>query len=184
MPPSKEVLEEWTKAAALCGWSELSCTVIIPNVQMSASLQLQDYEAIVDAALDLAGFNRCILVGKAWGAQRAVEIATGATLAGKVEGVILVAPSSPAPDMCQDLPVPAMLVWARDDEVSSFDDSNAWTQALDDRVAPTTILKCAEGGHRFDRVVGDKLEAQAVRNFTAAALLIGELEEEAANDGD
>merc|ERR1719428_1584558 len=71
------------------------------------------------------------------------------------------------------------MVWAFDDEVSAFNESEAWMEALDDRCAPSTFLKCSEGGHRLDRMLKGKLEAQAVRNFTAAAFLVGELEEAA-----
>jgi len=180
MPPSPAVLEEWGNAVTAAGWLELSCSVVIPNVQMSASLQLEDFEAIVDAALKLANFDRCVIVGKSWGAQRAVEIATMGKFSGKgkVEGVILVAPSSPAPEMCQELAVPAMVLWARDDEVSAFEDHTAWMEALDDRLAPTTFLQCPSGGHRLDLLMKDHLEQQAVRNFTTAALLCGEMQED------
>lgn len=177
MPASKSIMEEWGAAIKAAGWMDLSCSVVIPNVQMSAALQLRDFEAIVDAALELANFTRCLLVGKFWGALRAIEIATQGTLGGKVEGLILVAPSSPAPIMCNDLDVPALLVWASDDDVSSFDENSIWKEALDDRCAPTTFLPCDSGGHNFGRMLKDPLAAQAVRNFTAASLLIGELEE-------
>jgi len=183
MPPSQSLLGEWGRAITAAGWTDLSCTVVIPNVQMSSALQLEDYEAIVDASLKLADFSRCLIVGKAWGAQRAVEIATLGTLGGKVEGVILVAPSSPAPEICCDLAVPALVVWASDDDVSSFEDSTAWKEALDDRCAPTSFLKCNSGGHRLDLMLADRLSAQAVRNFTAGALLVGELEDDAEDDG-
>jgi len=97
---------------------------------------------------------------------------------GKVEGVILVAPSSPAPEMSHELAVPAMVLWASDDEVSAFEDHTAWMEALDNRLAPTTFLQPHCGGHRLDLLMKGNLEKQAVRNFTTAALLCGEMQED------
>jgi hypothetical protein len=68
-------------------------------------------------------------------------------------------------------------MWSEDDDVSAFSDSDGWLEALDDRTAPTTFVKCETGGHRVDSMLEDLQAAQALRSFTAAALLVGELEQ-------
>lgn len=179
MPPSPDTLEEWLELTNQCGWLTMGMSVAVPNVQMSSALQLQDFEAIIDCVCEIVGFDRCILVGKAWGAQRVVEIAAEGDLLGEVQGVVLAAPSSPPPAACRGLHVPAFVLWARDDSVSPFDDAEEWIEALDNRSAPTTFRDVDTGGHRLDLMAASDV-AQLISHFTVSSLLIAHLEEGAA----
>lgn len=176
MPPSHEVVQEWAQVLKLTKWLDLGISVAIPNLQMSAALQQEDLEAVVEATLELMNFHRCIIAGKFWGAQRAVELAASERLIGKVDGLILVAPSSPAPSACSRLDVPVLLCWARDDDTACFEEAEVWIKALDDRCAPSMLLDVPSGGHRFDRILQCRDAQAASRRFTIATLMMATLE--------
>merc|ERR1719356_811744 len=113
LPPTEDAVRQWCQAVAASGWVDIGVSVAIPNVQMSSALQRVDLEAVVDAVFTTVGFNKCILLGKGWGAQRVVEIAAGeSSVADCVEGIILVGPSSPVPSECVNIDVPVLLLWA------------------------------------------------------------------------
>lgn len=180
MPPSNESLQEWGKAVELAGWLDLGVSVAVPNVQMSASLQVGDFDSMVDNICAAVGFDRCLVVGKGWGAQRAAELAMVDALERKVDGIVLVAPTSPSPspEDCAHIRVPALLVWAQDDEVCPFADSGEWIKALDRRAGPTSFVESGKGGHALDGILeADDAAAAALRNFTVSVFLIGHLEE-------
>lgn len=174
--PSPEIMEEWAGVTRDARWLDLGVSVALPNLEMTSSLTVSDLECLVEAILDLVSLGTCILVGKAWGALRAVEVAASERLSGKVEGLILVAPSSPAPMEAQDLDVPVLVVWAKDDDTESFDDSTAWMEALDGRCAPTTLQASPVGGHNFYKMLQNTDMLAAVRNFTVTCLLLAEME--------
>merc|ERR1719375_1965681 len=104
---------------------------------MSSAIERSDLEAVIDAVFSLVCSNKCILFGKGWGAQRAVEIAGAETnVAECVEGVILVGPSSPVPSGCESIDAPVLLLWAQDDTMSPMEEGEPWLQALDGRHGP------------------------------------------------
>jgi len=179
MPPSADSLDEWCTASQRVGWLDLGISVVVPNLQMSPSLQRVDLVAVVNAALKVAGFDRCMIVGKDWGAQIAVELASDMALGGNVVGVVLVGPSSPPTVDCNKLEVPACLLWAHDDDVTPFGDLEGWLDALDNRCAPTTVQECDTGGHRIDSILDKSNEgvAKFLHNFTVTSLLIADLAE-------
>lgn len=178
MAPTAGTLNEWCGVAEAVGWLTLGVTVVIPNVQMSAALQLSDLEAVVKASLKASHFDSCLLVGKGWGAERVACLALDGDVADVVEGLVLVAPSSDPPPSCQDLEVPVFLLWAEDDDMVNFSQSEAWIEALDNRCAPTTIKDLQTGGHRFDKMLEHEGIAQALRDFTVASFLIADLDED------
>lgn len=189
MLSSPESLDEWADVAKSAGWLDMGNTVVIPNLQMSPSLQTEDIATVVWAAMEFAHFDRCIIVGKDEGAQWAVGVACELSVRANVAGVVLVGPSSPPCEACAELEAPAMIIWARDDDVSSIDGLGDWCDALDERCAPTSVKECAEGGHRVDAVLKKSNEgiAEALRTFTATALLIADMDAASAagqDDGD
>lgn len=177
MAPSSSTLCEWCAATEAVGWLDLGVTVVLPNVQMSAALQLSDLEAVVKASLRAASFESCLLVGKGWGAERVVGLAIGGGVADVIEGVMVIAPSSEPPLNCADLEIPALLLWSKDDDLVSFSQSEAWVEALDNRCAPTTFKDVETGGHQVDKMLHSAGVAQAARDFTVATFLLADLDE-------
>jgi len=173
LPPSYEVLQEWGRVMRFTKWLDMGISVALPNLQMSAALQQEDLQAVVEATLECLQFPRCILVGKFWGASRAVELA--ARMPRKVDSLILVAPSSPAPSDCGRLHVPVLLCWARDDDTASFEEAEAWIKALDERRGPSMLQDVDTGGHRFDNILSNGDVAASVQRFTAATLMMATL---------
>jgi len=178
MPSSTESVEEWCKAAVCAGWLDLGASVALPNLQMSSALGTEDFEAALSGALEKAGFARCILVGKDWGGVIAVELASRSKLASQIEALVLVGPNTPAPATASEVACPVLLLWARDDEISPFEDAEEWMEALDGRCMPTTMKECQTGGHEFDKIVGTGGASEAVKSFTVSAFVLSELEEE------
>lgn len=178
MPPTAEALEECCQVVESAGWLDLGVSVAIPNVQMSSALEVTDLEAVVSAVCDAVGFNHCLLLGKGWGAQRAVELATGSNVSDCVEGLILAGPSSPAPASCCDVDVPVLVLWAQDDDLSPFEEHEAWLEGLVEGSGPTSFQVTEEGGHRVDRILACEGLSETVRNFTASTLLISHLAQE------
>jgi hypothetical protein len=189
MLSSQESLDEWANAAKIAGWLDMGNTVVIPNLQMSPSLQNEDIATVVWAAMELAHFDRCILVGKDEGAQWAVGVSIEPSVRTKVAGVVLVGPSSPPCEACGELEAPAMIIWAGDDDVAPIGGIGEWIDALDERCAPTSVKECAEGGHLVDEILKKSSDgvAEALRTFTATALLIADMDtatQEEQDDGD
>lgn len=178
LPPSYEVLEEWGQVLQIAKWLDMGLSVALPNLQMSAALQQEDLEAVVESTLEFLKFHRCMIVGKFWGAQRAVELAASKRLSRKVDSLILVAPSSPAPSVCGRLNMPVLLCWARDDDTASFEEVDAWIKALDDRRGPSMLQDVETAGHRFDNVLRNEAVAAAVRRFTVAGLMMSTLQKD------
>jgi dienelactone hydrolase len=174
MPPSPPVLRELGRASCLAGWPDFGITVAIPNLQMSAALRLEDLEAIVEAVLEHVTFPSCLLVGKFWGAQRVVELAASDGLAGKVDGAILLSPSSPAPQVCSRLEIPVLLIWAEDDDSVTREEAMAWIKALDGRCAPSVLKQAESAGQRFDHLLEKASLATSVRYFTVSSLLVAD----------
>ena len=44
-------------------------------------------------------------------------------------GLILVAPASPAPSACGSIEVPVLLLWARDDDIASYEEAEGLYQS-------------------------------------------------------
>eukprot|EP00927_Polykrikos_kofoidii_P068254 TRINITY_DN63610_c0_g1_i1.p1 TRINITY_DN63610_c0_g1~~TRINITY_DN63610_c0_g1_i1.p1 ORF type:complete len:456 (+),score=100.84 TRINITY_DN63610_c0_g1_i1:91-1458(+) len=178
MLPTQESVEQWCQAVKSVGWLDVGFSVAIPNVQMSAALERRDMEAVVNAVCDAVDFNRCLLVGKGWGAQRVVELAADSRVADCVEGLLLVAPSGQASQMCTDVNVPVLVLWAQDDDISPIEDHETWLENLGDRDAPTSFQVLEEGGHNLARlVVADGL-AEVLRHYGVSCLLMGNLAQE------
>lgn len=176
---SEDRLREWCEATKLTRWLELGVVVALLNVQMSSALQLTDLEAVVHAAYEASGGGRCMLVGKGWGAHRSVELAASETNK-YIDSVILVSPGAPAPAQCHNLSKPALLLWARDDEMTPFEEKNCWIDALDGRCAPTVFNGPNKGGHSFNKMMEEEGVSDAIQKFTASSLLIANLAEEEA----
>lgn len=172
MQPSREVLEEWAEAMQLAGWQELGLTVALPNVQMSAALQQEDLEAVVEATLELAGFQSCLLVGKCWGAQWAAELAASERLSGKVAALMLMPGNLTVPQACSRLEVPVLLACTQEEE-----EADLWILALDERCAPTILQVVGAEEHRFDQLLmlEEGAAAGRARRFTVASLLLADL---------
>jgi len=186
MPPSSTSLNEWCEAAQAAEWLRLGATVVVPNMQGSSSLFASDLAAIVDAICDFVSHDRVLLVGKDIISLRILELTVLETFDRSISGVVLLGPSSPPPDVVARLPVPLLLLWAKDDEISPFEDLPSWLDALDGgQNVCATIRECDHGGHSFDAVLSDLAVAEAVRNFFVSSMLIVDLlaDDEAENHG-
>merc|ERR1712241_717220 len=137
----------------LAGWRDLGLTVVLPNLQMSAALQQDDLEAVLEAILELVCFHRCLLVGKRWGAQWAAVLAASERLASKVAGLMLMPGSLPVPQACSQLEVPVLLACTQDEVPlsQSPEEVDLWIRALDERCAPTMLEAVGVEDHRFDQ---------------------------------
>lgn len=174
-----EVLDEWCRAIHSIGWLDDGASVIIPNLQMSSALGPDDIEKVVNGALELAGFKSCLLVGKDWGAVRAVETATEGSVVDQITGIILFGPTSPPPLSCHKLDVPTLLVWAEDDDISPFEDHSCWLEVLDDHCVS---FFCSSGAHKLDKIIENEGMDKEIRKFTTAAFLIEEVGNAEADD--
>lgn len=175
LPASPSSMREWHRSANLTRWLDLGVSVALPNLQMNAALTLEDIEVVMRGVLQSTGFETCVLVGKDWGGVLAVNLATRSSVAEQVVGIILLGPNSPAPDDSSDLAVPVFLLWAEDDDISHFEESEHWVHSLDERTMPTTFWQCQTGGHRFDQVLESEGVAEATKKFTVSAFLIDDL---------
>lgn len=177
MPPSPALLDEWAETMQRAGWIELGLTVVLPNLQMNSAMEMQDLIGMTDALLEKLKFSECLMCGKAWGGQRMVELASHESMHEKIVGLILCAPSTPCPEHgCKELPVPVLLAWAHDDDISSVDEAQEYVLAFDGRPAPTTLELVDTGGHSLSAMLADDHLAQAFRQFTAAAVLHHEMQ--------
>lgn len=186
MPSSQESIEEWCKAAVRAGWLNLGASVAVPNLQMNAALQLEDLQSVLKGTLAKAGFSSCVLVGKDWGGVIAAELAASEEMGPQIEGVVLVGPNTPVPPNAGEVAVPVLLIWARDDDISPFEDWEEWLEALDGRCMPTTIKDCETGAHQFDQIMNAEGVSEVVKSFTVSAFMLSELEaiEEEGEDED
>ncbi len=163
MAPSDEVLKEWSDVAEHAGLLSLGVTVAVPTVQMTSVLEADDFLRIVDAILNKVNTNECLLLGKGWGGPRAVDFAL--EYPEKLCGLILSSPSAPAPQLTEDLEVPALLLWAKDDDVVPFEESQDYLEALDVCECPNFVHVSESGGHSFDRIILDRKALQSVQKF-------------------
>jgi len=93
-----------------------------------------------------------------------------------IEGLILVAPSSPPPTVSSDVSAPVLIVWAVDDDTEAYEHHDEWLEALDERDGPTTMLEAQKGGHNFGRLMESPDVLEGVKNFMVASLLHADLE--------
>lgn len=166
-----ELLEEWGEVLKATKWLDSGMSFALPDV--SSLAEAGDLEIAVEAVLKQGGFQTCILAGKAWGAQLASEIAARSRLSERIDGVVLVAPESPAPSQCCQIEVPVMLIWAQDDEVSPFNEIRDWFAVLSERRAPTFVRDPESGGHDIARVLKQGETANQVLLFSISCLLMG-----------
>jgi len=171
LPPSQELLEEWSQVLKQTKWLDAGLSFAMPSPG-----ELKDLEVLAEETLARAGYDKVLLAGKGAGAQQAVELAATERLASKVAGIILVAPASPVPAACRQLEIPVLLVWAQDDTVSPFTDIECWAEALDSRHAPSALKDAFCGGHDMAKVLASAPDiAKALLFFTAAVLLMADL---------
>lgn len=184
LPPSEESIREWSSAAQSVGWLGLGAIVAVPNFQMSSGLRASDLGAVIELVLSTLGADECVLVVKDIVAPLVIQALAEETIS-KVVGLLLLAPSSPAPFACSKLKVPVLLLWAQDDDVCAIQEQPGWVEALDaQRGAPTTIKTTRKGKHRFDKMLGDELLSEAVKNFTVSVFLIANLGQKRRNSED
>lgn len=174
MPPSRGVLEEWGNIAQRCGLLGLGVTLAVPNMQMSSALQDEDFERVIQSILERCGATECCLLGKGWGGPHVINYALRHP--NRVCGLVLASPTAPAPEMTKELDMPALLLWARDDDVIGFEDAEEYLEALDGRCAPTTFQISDIGGHTVDRIVTDYESSESFKHFLASVFLLADLD--------
>merc|ERR1740123_1928126 len=87
---------------------------------------------------------------------------------------MLLGPCSPCPDRIDEFPAPLLVLWAKDDQISSFDDRIEWNESLgNSQVARISLYP--SGGHNFHDVLKNPGCADAVRNFFTACFLLMQL---------
>jgi len=177
LPHRTETVREWHTAATKAGWLRAGTIVAVPNMQMSSALQAADVAAVIDAAVQRVGMERCVLAAKDLVAPCVVEAIANDLTDVLVPGLVLVAPTSPPPLVCSELTIPVLLLWSQDDNVCAFGERIPWKEALDNREGPTTMKDCKFGKHRIDKMLGDKVMSEAAHGFIVSSLLIAELVE-------
>jgi len=165
-----ETLEEWGEVLKATKFLDAGLSFALPNVSNFA--YVDDLEKAVDAILKHLGSTSCILMGKGWGAKIATEMAGRSRLGEKIDGIVLIAPESPAPDECSNIEVPVMLVWAEDDEESPFSEIYQWNGMFKELSAPTFIKDLATGGHSVPKLLKQGDVAGQVLHFVVSALLM------------
>mmetsp|Transcript_57078 Transcript_57078/g.99785 ORF Transcript_57078/g.99785 Transcript_57078/m.99785 type:complete len:504 (+) Transcript_57078:171-1682(+) len=168
-----EVLEEWGEVLKLTKVLDAGMSMALPN--LSALAEQEDVEAVLEAVLRQASYDRCILAGKDWGGQMAMEMACGTRVCERVDGVLLVAPTSPVPEAISRLECPVLLLWAENDEESPFSEIRDWYQALQDRNTVSCTKDLSRGGHNFADMLKEGETAQFVLFFIVSALLLNQL---------
>lgn len=147
------------------------------------SLHANDILECVRSSMSLVGTDKCVLFGKGFGANLCVEAAVAASQdldsrPDSVSGVVLFAPTAAPPSSCSSLSVPALLVWAQDDKVASFQGAPAWAEALDSRTsdAGAAFRDPEIGGNDLARVFrkDDKTAADTLY-FVVSSLLLSEM---------
>lgn len=166
---TSEQQEEWGQVLKTTQWLDSGISFALPDVSELADPA--DLELVVEAVLKQGGFKTCVLAGKGWGAQIASEVAARSRLSEQIDGVVLVAPESPVPQECSQIPVPVMLIWAQDDEVSPFNEIRDWYEVLGDRRAPTYVKDLENGGHDLTKLLVKETAAQ-VSYFSVSCLLL------------
>ena len=173
-------IEEWAQVLKRTKLLDAGVSVAIPLLKDEVKdLDLNDFQDLVNAIMEMCSSDLCILCGKGPGAQKAIEVApkiTGSSAS------ILFAPTSPPP-VCS-FRGPVMLVWAQDDTDSPFENAGSWAEALACREEAVAVLRDPlVGGHDLSRMLRkDDACAADVLSFVAAALLITELHRFEGND--
>lgn len=168
-----EVLAEWGEVLKLTKLLDAGMSMALPD--LSALAEQGDVEAVLEAILKQASYDRCILTGKDWGGQMAMEIACGTQVSDFVDGVLLMAPASPVPDSIGRVECPVLLLWAENDNESPFSEIRDWYQALQDRSIVSCTKDLSRGGHSFAEVLKEGETSQLVLFFIVSALLINQL---------
>lgn len=171
-----EVLEEWGEVLKQTKLLDAGVSMALPD--LSSLAEQEDVEAVLEAVLKQAAFDRCILAGKDWGGQMAMEIACGTRVTERIDGILLVAPSSPVPDSISRLEVPVLLLWAENDEESPFQEIRDWYEALLDTSTISCIKDLSRGGHNIAEMMKEGETAQFVLFFVVSALLLCHLSQD------
>eukprot|EP00930_Biecheleria_cincta_P009771 TRINITY_DN11159_c0_g1_i2.p1 TRINITY_DN11159_c0_g1~~TRINITY_DN11159_c0_g1_i2.p1 ORF type:complete len:549 (-),score=94.63 TRINITY_DN11159_c0_g1_i2:239-1861(-) len=147
---------------------------------------VEEVESVLEAILSETGADSCVLCGKFRGAQTAVEAAAAGLaeglpgkglLAGRLAGLVLLAPESPAPrEACQVVPCPVMLLWAQDDKVANFrEHAESWAVCIGSRTQAGAVAVFRDpsvGGHDLARVLRKHETAAAdMLHFVVSCLL-------------
>jgi len=180
MPLCEDVLIEWGQVLEHTRCLDAGLSFALPDVTAADSgLRVEDFEAVVRAALEAAEAPRVVLFGKAWGGPWACQLAVkeNSPVAEKIFGIVLLAPSVPAPEKaCQELKVPVLIVWAEDDEEIPWEYAEDWRIALHRMQHAVCWAVPEEGGHDAGRVLAkDGRAAKMVLHFVATLNLLATL---------
>lgn len=168
---AEEMEDEWSAVLKESKWLDAGLSVAWPDLQPGSGLERGHLEGAVASLLARVGVEHCVLVGKAWGAQLAVEVVAAGRVANAVAGVVLIAPGEVIEEARGALAVPAVVLWAQDDEVNSCDDARQWARAMRPWRAPTATKEVKTGGHDVGRMVKEeKVVAQVLLHFASATL--------------
>lgn len=178
---AQDAAQEWGLVLKQTRWLDAGLSVALPDLQPGCGMERENLEAAVQIVLSLVGVSRCLLVGKGWGAELALEVAASGRLGAELAGVMLVAPGSLVESACGRLTTPSLLLWAQDDEVSPHKEARSWAEAMSRWPAPTCLKEADSGGHDLAKVLeGTASLSQALMYFCSTALLIAELQRLAA----
>eukprot|EP00929_Paragymnodinium_shiwhaense_P007260 TRINITY_DN111196_c0_g1_i1.p1 TRINITY_DN111196_c0_g1~~TRINITY_DN111196_c0_g1_i1.p1 ORF type:complete len:505 (-),score=138.50 TRINITY_DN111196_c0_g1_i1:46-1560(-) len=173
----EELQEEWLQVLKQTRWLDAGLSVAIPDLQPGFGQEQEHLQAAITTVLKLVGVKRCILVGKGYGAEVAMDfIAAAGPARYSVAGLVLVAPGQLMEAAEGRLDMPTMLLWAQDDEEESFREARSWCEAMMRWRAPTCFKEVASGGHSIAGMFqsGEQLP-QAMLHFASTTLLLAEL---------
>eukprot|EP00397_Hematodinium_sp_SG-2012_P041663 GEMP01045939.1.p1 GENE.GEMP01045939.1~~GEMP01045939.1.p1 ORF type:complete len:465 (+),score=108.33 GEMP01045939.1:76-1470(+) len=151
MKVTKGHMAEWTETCKLAKLVFLGCTVMLPNIQMSAGINRDDVAAVMRTLLRSRKTNSCVLIDKLWGVRVVTQHALD--FPRQVRGLQLWSPVGAPPPETQKLKMPALLISAQDDVVLQDWEFNEFSDALNGRSAKTTILRPEMGKLDYTKVL-------------------------------
>lgn len=173
LPFSHDTVEEWCASVTLLGLLQMGVTVAVPNMQASSALNVEDLSFLLGGIGEFVDSDTCILVGKDLMAHHIVALTFAESSDVRVAGVLLLGPCSPAPVGLEDLSAPLLVLWAKDDPISGYEDRLEWLDAF----GPKQIARMSTigvGGHRLDSVLAGGC-VEVARNFFISCFLLMQL---------
>lgn len=171
--------EEWGQLLKKTKWLDAGFSVCFPDLWRGSGFEVEDLHVWLDAVMARVGADQCVLLGKGWGGHLAVQLAHSAASTRQIVGLILVAPGHLPSEASRPLEVPALLLWAVDDEVCPYEEyARDWARAMERWSAPTAVKRAAAGGHDMRRMLQESRTSlgEALLHFCVAALIVDSFE--------
>jgi len=170
--PPEESEDEVVAILKESKWLDSGLSVCFPDLQAHCGFPRQNLEKAISTTLTVVGVETCVLVGKEWGGHICVETLSAGNVKNCVSSCILIAPGELIEQANERIGIPALLVWARDDEVSDFREARAWVEALHGWRSPCYAKEVKKGGHDLKELLDDGSVANAMSRFAIVTLVL------------